>query len=87
MAEGGAAVGSDAQANQDIQMDQEEMDQIHEEVQQEAIVPNSQPPQVPADGTYITALNEAGVDQKRIEQLQQNVEGNEADADEFNIMR
>lgn len=33
------------------------------------IVPNSKPPTVPEDGTYITALNEAGVDPERIEQL------------------
>jgi hypothetical protein len=31
-----------------------------EEVQE--IVPNLQPPTVPEGGTYITALNEAGVD-------------------------
>ena len=33
------------------------------------IVPGSKPPTVPEDGTYITALNEAGVDPERIEQL------------------
>lgn len=43
-------------------------------------MPNSQPPQVPEDGTYIDALNEAGVDPQRIDQLQQNI-----NADEFNI--
>ena len=31
------------------------------------IVPNSQPPEVPADGNYIDALNEAGVDPERIQ--------------------
>lgn len=36
------------------------------------IVPNSQPPQVPAEGTYIDAMNEAGIDPRRIEQLQQS---------------
>jgi len=33
----------------------------------EEIVPNLQPPAVPEDGTYITALNEAGIDPERIE--------------------
>ena len=28
----------------------------------EQIIPNSHPPEVPEDGTYIDALNEAGVD-------------------------
>ena len=45
------------------------------------ILPGSKPPQVPEDGTYITALNEAGVDNDRIEQLQ-NI-----NADEFNIFQ
>ena len=54
------------------QMDQEDLDHIQNEVQDEQIVPNSKPPEVPEDGTYIDALNEAGVDQKRIEQLQQS---------------
>lgn len=36
------------------------------------IVPSSKPPTVPEDGTYITALNEAGVDPERIEQLRQS---------------
>ena len=36
------------------------------------IVPNSQPPEVPAEGNYIDAMNEAGIDPKRIEQLQQS---------------
>jgi len=40
--------------------------------EEEEIVPQSQPPMVPEDGTYITALNEAGVDPERIEQLQQS---------------
>ena len=62
------------------------------------IVPNSVPPEVPQDGTYIDALNEAGVDPKRIEQLQQSklpfthlvdvdAENANAEADEFNIWR
>ena len=38
----------------------------------EDIVPSSKPPTVPEDGTYITALNEAGVDPERIEQLKQS---------------
>ena len=38
-----------------------------EEVDDEEIMPNSHPPQVPEDGTYIDALNEAGVDQARID--------------------
>lgn len=42
---------------------------IEEEAQQ--MLPNSKPPEVPEDGTYITALNEAGVDPQRIEQIQQ----------------
>jgi len=46
----------------------------------EQIVPNSRPPTVPEDGTYITALNEAGVDPQRIQRLQENIA-----ADEFNI--
>jgi len=30
-------------------------------------MPNSRPPEVPEDGTYITALNEAGIENERIE--------------------
>ena len=41
-----------------------------EEVQD--IVPNSKPPVVPEGGTYITALDEAGVDQERIDALQES---------------
>ena len=48
----------------------------------EQILPNSHPPQVPDEGTYIDALNEAGVDPQRIDQLQQNI-----NADEFNIFQ
>lgn len=51
-------------------------------VEEEEIMPNSHPPQVPEDGNYIDALNEAGVDQARIDQLQQNI-----NADEFNIFQ
>jgi hypothetical protein len=35
--------------------------------EEEQIVPNSKPPTVPEEGTYLTALNEAGVDPQRIE--------------------
>lgn len=58
---------------------QDDEDQEDDEDDNE-IIPNSQPPRVPEDGTYIDALNEAGVDQARIDQLQQNI-----NADEFNI--
>ena len=44
------------------QIDQEDGEEMHEQ-----IIPQSQPPQVPEDGTYIDALNEAGVDQDRID--------------------
>lgn len=40
-----------------------------DEEEDQQIIPNSQPPEVPEDGTYIDALNEAGVDPQRIEQL------------------
>ena len=46
--------------------DDEEIDMEGEDMD---IQPNSKPPEVPEDGTYITALNEAGVDQERIDQL------------------
>lgn len=43
---------------------------------------------VPAEGNYIDALNEAGVDQDRIDQLQQNVNDiNGDEGNEFNIMQ
>jgi len=42
----------------------EDEEHIDEEVD---LQPNSKPPEVPEDGTYITALNEAGVDPERIE--------------------
>ena len=45
---------------------------INDDMEGEQIIPNSQPPEVPQDGTYITALNEAGVDQERIQQLQES---------------
>ena len=41
-----------------------------EEVQE--IVPSLRPPVVPEGGTYITALDEAGVDQERIDALQES---------------
>lgn len=53
-----------------------------EDDEDQQIIPNSQPPEVPEDGTYIDALNEAGVDPQRIEQLQNNI-----NADEFNIFQ
>ena len=59
------------QQEQADQFDQDE-DQDEEGEQDEDIVPNSQPPTVPEEGTYIDALNEAGVDPQRIEQLQQS---------------
>lgn len=43
-------------------MDPDEDDHMEDEDEGEDIVPNSHPPQVPEDGDYITALNEAGVD-------------------------
>jgi hypothetical protein len=39
----------------------EEEAEEEEEIVQEQIVPKTKPPIVPEDGTYITALNEAGV--------------------------
>ena len=44
--------------------DEEEIDMEGEDME---IQPNSQPPEVPAEGTYVDALNEAGVEQERIE--------------------
>ena len=59
------------------------------------INPDSKPPIVPGEGTYVDALNEAGVDQERIDQLQQskyfyfkfNIDPTHIDinAEEFNI--
>lgn len=37
-------------------------DEEEEMVDEQQIVPNSKPPIVPEEGTYIDALNEAGVD-------------------------
>lgn len=59
--------GGDGMVGQDIPDDDEAAD---EEVQE--IVPNLKPPVVPEGGTYITALDEAGVDQERIEQFQES---------------
>lgn len=39
---------------------------------QEQIIPNSKPPEVP-EGTYITAMEEAGVDPQRIQQMEFNI--------------
>lgn len=36
---------------------------LPEDGQDTQIIPQSKPPQVPEDGTYLDALNEAGVDQ------------------------
>jgi hypothetical protein len=41
---------------------QQEGDDEIEDDDDDEIIPNSHPPQVPDDGTYIDALNEAGVD-------------------------
>ena len=35
---------------------------IPEDGQEQEIIPQSKPPEVPEDGTYLDALNEAGVD-------------------------
>jgi hypothetical protein len=52
------------------QQDDEGDDEMQDEDDDEnEIIPNSHPPQVPEDGNYIDALNEAGVDQARIDQL------------------
>lgn len=47
-------------------------DDQNEQIDDMDIVPNSKPPIVPEEGTYLTALNEAGVDPQRIEQLKQS---------------
>ena len=44
---------------------------VHDEEVQE-IVPNLKPPVVPEGGTYITALEEGGVDQERIDAFQES---------------
>ena len=56
-------MADDVDGDIDIPMDQEALDNAE-------IVPNSMPPSVPAEGTYINALNEAGVDPERIAQMQ-----------------
>ena len=53
----------DQEVYQNHQMQEEDDDDDEEE----EIMPNSHPPQVPEDGNYIDALNEAGVDQARID--------------------
>ena len=55
----------DQEVYQNHQMQEPDEDLVDDE----EIVPSSHPPQVPEDGTYIDALNEAGVDQARIDQL------------------
>lgn len=42
------------------------------QIVEEEIMPESKPPEVPQEGTYIDALNEAGINPERIEQLQQS---------------
>ena len=56
----------DQEVYQNHQMQEGDDEEVDEE---EEIMPNSHPPQVPEDGNYIDALNEAGVDQARIDQL------------------
>ena len=56
----------DQEVYQNHQMQEQDDEMVDEE---EEIIPGSHPPQVPEDGTYIDALNEAGVDQARIDQL------------------
>lgn len=73
---------NDADDEQDEQLQQPEEAQAEDDLQQiedddeqadeQEIIPNSKPPTVPDEGTYIDALNEAGVDPQRIEQLQQS---------------
>ena len=40
----------------------EEFNQVHATEDRPEIVPGSRPPEVPAEGTYIDAMNEAGID-------------------------
>ena len=55
--------------DQEVYQNHQMQDGDEEDVDDEEIMPNSHPPQVPEDGNYIDALNEAGVDQARIDQL------------------
>jgi len=57
------------QDEEDLEMDDQDGE---EQIVDMDIVPNSKPPIVPEEGTYLTALNEAGVDPQRIEQLKQS---------------
>jgi hypothetical protein len=53
---------------EDHEEEQEEDDEMgddgedQEDGHEDEIIPNSHPPEVPEEGTYIDALNEAGVD-------------------------
>jgi hypothetical protein len=44
-----------------MQEDDEDIDD-QDDQELEQIIPNLKPPMVPEEGTYITALNEAGID-------------------------
>ena len=55
--------------DQEVYQNHQRQEGDEEVDEEEEIMPNSHPPQVPEDGTYIDALNEAGVDQARIDQL------------------
>lgn len=67
---------------QDNEEEEDQIDEDNDEEQEdeEEIITATQPPVVPEGGSYIDALNEAGIDPMRIEQLQQNIA-----VDEFNI--
>ena len=67
--------GDEDEDQEDLEEDDEDEEGIEGEIDEdedEQIIPNSHPPVVPEEGTYIDALNEAGVDQERIDQLQQS---------------
>ena len=64
MGEMEASSDENDQNQQQMDEDEEEIDMEGEDME---IQPNSQPPEVPAEGTYVDALNEAGVEQERIE--------------------
>jgi hypothetical protein len=63
--EGLEEINEEQEGMQDRNLDEEEEEPMD-------IVPNSVPPTVPEEGNYLTALNEAGVDQQRIQQLQES---------------
>lgn len=65
--------GEDEEDGEEGEMEDDQgFDQNQQDDDEDQIMPNSRPPIVPEDGTYITALNEAGVDPSRIQQLQQS---------------